>query len=107
MKENKSIQALVRLIDDPDESIFEHVRDELISHGTKAIPFLESSWEEDDYGLTFQSRIENLIEEIQFKEIKNELKDWIESPHKDLLQGALIVSRYQYPNLDVYNQSNV
>jgi regulator of sirC expression with transglutaminase-like and TPR domain len=100
LNSEKSIQALVRLIDDPDDSIFEHVRDELIGHGAKAIPFLESSWEEDDYGLLFQSRVEDLIHDIQFQSIKSELKEWIESPHKDLLTGALIVCRYQYPNLD-------
>ena len=55
MKNETSIKALVRLIEDPDDAIFEHVRDEIISHGTSAIPFLESSWEEEDYGLLFQS----------------------------------------------------
>ncbi len=100
LKNNNSIQALVRLIDDPDESIYEHVRDEIINHGTSAIPFLESSWEEDDYGLLFQSRIEDLIKEIQFKAVKDDLKNWIDSSHKDLLTGALIVTRYQYPNFD-------
>ena len=100
VKNTNSIQALVRLIDDPDESIYEHVRDEIINHGTSAIPFLESSWEEDDYGLLFQSRIEDLIKEIQFKAVKDDLKNWIDSSHKDLLTGALIVTRYQYPNFD-------
>ncbi|MBL4862410.1 MAG: transglutaminase family protein [Crocinitomicaceae bacterium] len=87
-------------MEDPDDRIFEHVRDELISHGNEAIPFLESSWEDDDYGLLFQSRIETLIHDIQFLSVKYELKQWIESTHKDLLTGALIISRYQYPNLD-------
>lgn len=100
MSSAKSIQALVRLIDDPDDAIFEHVRDELLIFGVEAIPFLENSWEEENLGLLFQSRIENLIHEIQFKSVKSQLKEWIESPHKDLLQGALIVARYQYPNLD-------
>ena len=100
LNSEKSIQALVRLIDDPDDTIFEHIRDELINHGTKAIPFLESSWEDDDYGLLFQSRIEDLIHDIQFMAIKTELQEWIDSPHKDLLEGAFIISRYQYPNLD-------
>lgn len=90
----------MRLIDDPDDAIFEHVRDEIINHGTSAIPFLESSWEEDDYGLLFQSRIEDLIKEIQYKAVKDELSNWAKSPQKDLLNGALIVARYQYPNLD-------
>ena len=100
VKNETSIKALVRLIDDPDETIFEHVRDEIISHGTYAIPFLESSWEEDDYGLLFQSRIEDLIKEIQYKAVKDELVNWIKSSQKDLLTGALIISRYQYPNFD-------
>ena len=36
--QNPSIKALVKLIDDPDEDIFHHVRDELIKCGAK--PFL-------------------------------------------------------------------
>lgn len=100
MKDDKSIQALVRLIEDPDEQIFEHVRDELVNFGPTIIPFLETSWEEDDLGLLFQSRVENLIQEIQFKATYNELKGWINNPHKDLLEGAIIIAKYQYPNLD-------
>jgi len=101
LKDEKSIKALVRLIDDPDESIFEQVRDELISHGSVVIPFLESSWEEEhEYGLIFQNRIENLIHQIQFMSIQDSLKDWSNSTHKDLLEGALIICRYQYPNFD-------
>lgn len=100
MRDSKSIEALVRLIEDPDEAIYGHVRDELINCGSSVIPILESSWETDDYGLIFQSRIELLIQEIQFSEIKRDLEQWIASPTKDLLTGSLIVSRYQYPNLN-------
>lgn len=95
-----NLQALVKLLDDPDENVYEHVHDELVSQGLKVIPILENSWENEDYGLLFQSRIENLIHEIQFNSVREELKAWIESPHKDLLTGALIIARYQYPNLD-------
>jgi len=96
----KSIQALVRLCDDPDEGIYGHIKDKLISHGTAAIPFLEASWEEDDYGLLFQSRIEDLIHEIQYYAVKDDLKEWIDSPNKELLDGALLIARYQYPNFE-------
>ncbi|MFT5859489.1 MAG: regulator of sirC expression with transglutaminase-like and TPR domain [Flavobacteriaceae bacterium] len=100
VRDEKSIEALVRLIEDPDESVFEHVRDEIISCGSMAIPFLESSWEAEDFGLTFQARIENLIHEIQFSEIESDLTNWINSTDRELLAGSLIISRYQYPNLD-------
>lgn len=100
MKELREIQALIQLIDDPDENVFEHVRDRLRTYGSDAIPFLESSWEQESMGLLFQSRIENLIHEIQFEETKKDLAQWAESEDKDLLKGAIIVSRYQYPGLD-------
>lgn len=100
MSKEKSIQALVQLIDDPDENIFFHVRDELINIGEQAIPFLENSWEKENYGLTFQTRIEQLIHDIQFNHVRKRLKSWIDSPDKDLLEGALIINEYQYPNMD-------
>jgi len=71
-----------------------------MNRGTSVIPFLETSWEEEDYGLLFQSRIETLIHDIQFKAVKEDLQNWINSSHKDLLEGAIIIARYQYPNLE-------
>jgi regulator of sirC expression with transglutaminase-like and TPR domain len=100
MKGQKEIQALIRLIEDPDEGIYNHVRDKLLGYGSDAIPFLEISWEHEEYGLIFQSRIENLIHEIQFDEVKSQLNDWVESPEKDLLRGAIIIAKYQYPGMD-------
>jgi hypothetical protein len=49
-----SISALVKLIDDPDESVFSQVRDELIKCGSMAIPYLEKSWEEITMALYFK-----------------------------------------------------
>jgi len=96
---SSSITALVKLIDDPDEGIYNHVRDELIKCGSKAIPYLEKSWEDEYYGLIFQNRIENIIHDIQFEDIKGSLSKWNDCSEKDLLEGAIIVARYQYPGL--------
>src|ERR1041384_1578944 len=100
MKDLNALQALIALMDDPDEEIFAHVRDRLLEYGPDAIQYLESSWEERDFGLLFQSRIETIIHEIQFEECKRQLKAWYDSPSKDLLQGAIIVAKYQYPGLE-------
>ncbi len=100
MQNTDAILALIKLIDDPDEGIYSQIHDRLLSYGTEAIPFLETSWEEEDYGILFQERIESLIHEIQFEEIKNQLNDWVNSDEKDLLKGAIIVAKSQYPGLD-------
>lgn len=99
MLNQEKIQALIHLIDDPDDSIFAHVRDRLLQYGPDAIPYLENSWEEKDFGLIFHTRIENLIHEIQFEAIKSQLKDWLTSD-RDLLKGAITIAKYQYPGLE-------
>lgn len=97
---NTSIQALVKLIDDPDENVFGHVKDQLLKCGLEAIPYLEHSWETDYYGLIFQTRVEQIIHEIQFEETKQQLLAWSNSSEKDLLEGAVVIAKYQYPYLD-------
>lgn len=101
MEPSQKILALVKLIDDPDESIFQHVRDELINEGEIVIPFLEDSWEHDQYGLLFQNRIEQIIHDIQFNQAKKDLLAWKESNDKNLLSGAITVAKIQYPNLNI------
>lgn len=100
MKDLKSLHALIALMDDPDEQVFLHVRDRLLEFGPDAIRYLESSWEDRDLGLLFQSRVEAIIHEIQFEENKRQLRQWYNSPSRDLLKGAIIVARYQYPGLE-------
>jgi regulator of sirC expression with transglutaminase-like and TPR domain len=97
----QSVQALIQLIDDPDEHVYEHVHDQLKSFGSDAIPYLEESWEYTTYGLLFQNRVENLIHEIQVETIHELMKSWIYSEEKDLLEGALILVRYQYPGINI------
>jgi|TARA_R110000737_G_scaffold164321_1_gene191793 regulator of sirC expression with transglutaminase-like and TPR domain len=100
MVSDNLLSALIRLVEDPDEIVYSHVRDKLLNYGKDAIPFLEISWEEEDWGLLFQSRIETIIHEIQFTEACRELKAWSHSDDKDILKGAIAVARYQYPGLD-------
>ncbi|MFM8963974.1 MAG: HEAT repeat domain-containing protein [Sphingomonadales bacterium] len=87
MDTQATIKALVRLIDDPDELVFQQVRDELMKFGPDVVPVLEQSWEQDYYGLLFQDRIENLIHDIQFEAVKHQLNTWLQSPDKDLLKA--------------------
>lgn len=94
------ISALINLIDDPDQGIYSHVRQELVSIGESVIPTLENAWEDNSFGGGFQGRIEDIIHEIQFQGIYDRLNEWIKTGSEDLLEGAMILARYQYPELD-------
>jgi regulator of sirC expression with transglutaminase-like and TPR domain len=100
MKDLQRIQALISLMDDPDEQIYEHVRMQLIANGVDALPALELAVEAPIYESLYQERLSEIIREIQLESNKKQLSDWYESPAKDLLKGALIVARFHHPALD-------
>lgn len=99
MINDKEIASLIRLLDDPDTEVFEHVHERLKSYGNEVIEYLENAWE-GAFDPTLQDRIANLVHEIQFSGLKKELQLWHMSGAFDLLQGALIINKYQYPDLD-------
>lgn len=98
----REIKAMISLLDDPDLEIFTQIEQELITLGPEIIPQLEENWEHTFDPLS-QSRIENIIHTIQFDQIKYDLTNWNNESSKNLLEGLLIINRYQYPNLDEIN----
>lgn len=97
--QNKELQALISLLDEPDETIFRTIHDKIYAYGIDAIPILESVWE-NSFDPIIQHRIEDLIHQIQFDNLRHELNNWSQFKHHDLLQGALLITKYQYPDLD-------
>lgn len=99
MENIKEISALVKLLDDPDQEIYQHVEGRLLEYGNEVIDYLENAWEQSLDSL-LQQRIENIVHKIQFANVKEDLNLWYQSGAFDLLQGALVINRYQYPDLD-------
>ncbi len=98
MLEDKEISALFYLIDDPDDEVFSTVTERIISHGRSIIPNLENLWENspDEH---VQERIELIIHKLHFRDLVEEFQDW-KNGNSELLQGALLVSKYGYPELN-------
>lgn len=99
MENGKEINALVKLLDDPDQEVFEHVEGKLLEYGNEVVDFLENTWEHSLDAL-LQQRIENIVHKIQFNSVKEDLNLWYQSGAFDLMQGALVINRYQYPDLN-------
>lgn len=95
----KEVIALITLLDDPDEIIYEQVRDRFVTLGPPAIPHLETAWE-NSFDAIMQKRIEAIIHTIQLETLQKALKEWALEESDDLLKGVLLVARYQYSDLD-------
>ncbi len=97
---SNEVSALISLIEDPDENIYAHVRHELISHGENVLAALEFHWQNSNHGPLFLERIEELIGTIHYDSLYRRLKNWKNQENPDLLEGALLLNRYQYPGFD-------
>jgi len=98
METNKEISALFTLIDDPDEEVFVAVSDKIIDYGKNIIPNLEHLWETTPDGET-QQRIELLIHRLHYRDLTEDFRQWNISGHHDLMLGALLTCKFQYPDL--------
>jgi len=95
--ENTEIKALLTLIDDPDEEVYKTVSDKIISFGKDIIPTLESYWESISNEDT-QERIESLIHRVHLRDLTEEFRMWRDE-NGSLLEGALLVAKYHYPDM--------
>ena len=88
------IAALIRLLEDPNNQVFEQVKNELIKIGDEALSSLELAAQKNSFGDEFNERVISLINEIHRNVLKDELIQWINSEEKDLLLGSIIVSKH-------------
>jgi regulator of sirC expression with transglutaminase-like and TPR domain len=101
----KEIQAIITLLDDPDNEIYDAIFHSLLEKGLDIIPELEKAWEVSANSLT-QDRIENIIHKIQLNFVHNSLNNWVRDGGNNLLEGAYIIARYQYPELGFFEIQN-
>ncbi len=98
METNKEISALLTLIDDPDEEVFGLVSNKIVDYGTNIIPNLEHLWETTP-NEEIQTRIELLIHRLHFTDLTEDFRQWNVSGHHDLLLGAMLTSKFQFPDV--------
>ncbi|SEW33935.1 transglutaminase-like domain-containing protein [Chitinophaga arvensicola] len=98
MNENREINALFHLLDDPDLEVFDTVASKILLYGKDIIPNLENLWE-NTIDESIQERIELLIHRVHYQDLQAALRVWGLSETQDLMQGAILAARYQFPDL--------
>lgn len=98
METNNEISALLQLIDDPDQEVFDAISQKIVDYGKPIIPNLEHLWETTPDEQT-QERIELLIHRLHFRDLAEDFRQWNVSGHHDLMLGSLLVCKFQYPDI--------
>lgn len=102
MQKIAEISALFKLIDDPDEEVFNTIADRLLNYGTPIIPDLEHLWENTLDEATLE-RIEVMIYKLRLQDLKEAFVEWKSKPDPSLFEGAILVNKFQFPELATDN----
>ena len=102
---DQDFRALIRLLDDEDPEISEHVWGRLMEMGQAGKERLEAQWEvEEDPDI--QRKLEEAIHKINLSNLTKELLAWRMDGGRDLLEGWFLVSKFQFPELDFRKYRN-
>jgi regulator of sirC expression with transglutaminase-like and TPR domain len=93
-----TLAALINLMDEPDETAFSLIREQIILRGSEAIPPLEKCLE-NSFNSIVQERIQSVIRKLNRDHRFNEFSDWLQVGSSDLLKGMVLVSKTLHPAL--------
>ncbi len=99
MISESELKAMLYLLDDTDEQVVNTVSGRLLSEGTQILPVLEEYWLANQDPMR-ANRIEQIIRNIQNKDLSAGFDEWLKSKEKCLLEACLLVSKIHYPGLD-------
>ena len=97
--EIKELDALVSLIDEPNEDMFSQIRNKVLAYGNQAIPVLEEAWV-NTLGDSDSVRIESLIEDIRINAMISDYSYWKDEQDPKIIDGYLILMKYINPKID-------
>ncbi|MBP9095285.1 MAG: transglutaminase family protein [Ignavibacteria bacterium] len=99
MTETKDTENLIKLLDDNDEFVYQHVRNKLLEAGNDAIPALMMGLTNDNPLLN--ERIKNIIDEIYFNEVDTKFKELSEKKDGILEEAVFLIANFGYPEMDM------
>lgn len=87
------INALLNLIEDPDEEIFQTVKQRFLDFGNEVIPYLEE-YKESNTDEEQQKKIDHIISSISLTTLSSSISAWKENEDEDILEASAILSIY-------------
>jgi len=96
----REVNALLELLDDPDEFVFAAVTTKLLDYGKEILPHLEYMWE-NTTNQEVQHRVSSLIHRVHFRALQAEFLSWAKSENPDVFVGAALIAKYADPSIDM------
>lgn len=95
----KSLQALISMVDEPDDSVYSSLKSKLLSYQKDALPTLKEAWMTAT-NLLVVSRLGELMDEINLRLVFNELEAFLLDGAKGLIKAMFLVNSIGDKNFD-------
>lgn len=96
----QEIEALIALLDDSDDVVFNSVQEKIIMLGVSTIPFLQNGFDNSTDELQ-KERLASLLDVFKLQKLNYEIMNWSKNETHGLLNGLITIAQFGYPNLDV------
>ncbi len=99
MQSSRELNALLNLIEDPDEEVYQSVTSKLMSLGDEILPILEEHKHHiQDSSLLY--KFDEIIHKIEISTLEQAIEDWKTSGENLLLDASLIISTFLNREID-------
>ncbi len=99
MKGKRTLNALIRLLDDPDPQVYQDVEARILSYGLRIWDDLSQAV----YivpGEVTRCRLQKILETLHLQHTRALLLNWQAGPGNDLLSAMLLMAEHNYPQMD-------
>lgn len=93
MSKSGEIAALINLIEDPDEFVYQTVTERFIEHGKPIIPVLKEQLDFTE-NLEVQKRIEEILFKISLTVLENSFENWGILSENGLKHASILISHF-------------
>lgn len=93
MQSSRELSALLNLIEDPDEEVYQSVSSRLLSLGDEILPHLEDhkhTIEDSEH----KEKLEQIIHKIEVSALEQGLEEWKKNGELTIFDAAIIISNY-------------
>lgn len=97
--DDSSIKALISLLEDPSEVLYNQIHQNVVALGSEGISPLQFAFDESQSELQ-KERIVEILDRLKIDKLQKDLEDWSTFNSDDLLDGLILIAKYGHPNLD-------
>ena len=96
---DKTLSALVKMLDDPDDRVFSAISHQFLAMGNVAVAPLETALA-NCFDEQVTERIYDLLDRLHQANLLAGFTSWLQGEDKDLLKGFILVSQTGFRNID-------